>query len=504
MKTLVTGLVLVFLSIVKANEIVVAISSSPNSLVPFYSTDSNSQNINRLTHLSLVDFDKKLKIECILCKSYKQKYLGESEILEFELQKNFKYSDGQKITAKDVKDSIALFAENKIINSSFMGSFENLSKVELLDEYKIRLTYNSISPENLSNLNLVKIVKLKKVRENLEIEDVIGAGPFKILENGPLNIRLKSVSSSRPDFVFKVVKDETTLALKLINNEIDISVASMSARKIDWLIKNQERLVIHSMPSGNYIFLALNHKNESLKELKVRKAISHLIMKEKIIHHKLKNTVLLSRGMFSPAFVDMYQERPIDQFDPKNANKLLIEAGFKLDADKIWSKNGQKLILNWRVSNNKSSIEVAEAIKFFLEKNGILVNLMISEWGTFMSNYKKGNFDVLIAQWLGFNGPDMLRFVFHSENIPPKGGNRINYNNPRFDEIIDRAVKERDYKRALLDFKRADDLINLDYAYINLWHPNVLWLAKKCISHLELDPTASFRAFEKMEKNCEY
>jgi peptide/nickel transport system substrate-binding protein len=227
-------------------------------------------------------------------------------------------------------------------------------------------------------------------------------------------------------------------------------------------------------------------------------------MKEKIINHKLKSTVLLSRGMFSPAFAEMYQERPIDQFDPELAKKLLTEAGFKLDNDKVWSKNGIKFILNWRVSNNKSSIEVAETIKFFLEKNGILVNLIISEWGSFMSNYKKGNFDVLIAQWLGFNGPDMLRFVFHSENTPPKGGNRINYQNAKFDEIIDQAVRERDSKRAILDFKRADDLINLDYAYINLWHPNVLWLAKKCVSKLDLDPTASFRAFEKLEKNCEH
>jgi len=81
-------------------------------------------------------------------------------------------------------------------------------------------------------------------------------------------------------------------------------------------------------------------------------------------------------------------------------------------------------------------------MRHFLEKEGFKVNLSILEWGTYMSAFKSGNFDIVIGQWIGFTGPDMLKYAFYSKNIPPVGGNRISYNNPEFDKVIDEATVE--------------------------------------------------------------
>jgi len=72
-----------------------------------------------------------------------------------------------------------------------------------------------------------------------------------------------------------------------------------------------------------------NHKKEMFKDVKVRKAISFLIPRQDILKYKLKYTAILSNGMFSPAFSEMYVPGPFDPYDVFSARRLLSEAGYK-------------------------------------------------------------------------------------------------------------------------------------------------------------------------------
>jgi peptide/nickel transport system substrate-binding protein len=199
--------------------------------------------------------------------------------------------------------------------------------------------------------------------------------------------------------------------------------------------------------------------------------------------------------MFSPAFVEMYEETPIDSYNPSLAKKLLEEAGY--------GKNGRVLELDWKISNNKASIEVAEVIQHYFEKAGIKVNLSIQEWGTYMTSYKNGKFDVVVAQWVGFSGPDMLSFAYHSNSAPPKGGNRFGYKNAKVDLLLEQGNAEINNDKRTALFKKAQEIINNDYAVINLWHPNIIWIGSPCLKNVELVPTGSFESLPKVEKNCD-
>jgi peptide/nickel transport system substrate-binding protein len=154
------------------------------------------------------------------------------------------------------------------------------------------------------------------------------------------------------------------------------------------------------------------------------------------------------------------------------------------------------------VSNNKASIEIVDVLQHYLEKEGIIVNVSIQEWGTYMSAFKAGKFDVVVGQWVGFTGPDMLRFVFHSQYTPPKGGNRTGYNNPLLDSVLDKANVETDSIKRNVYYKQALKIINEDYATINLWHPNIIWIGRSCLSDIMLDSTGSFYPLKTLEKNC--
>lgn len=486
------------------DKISVAISSAPNNLVPFYSTDANSQNINRLVHKALIDFDEKMQYRCRACTKFEERFQGEKQILKFYLRKDLSFHDGTPVVAADVKKSWEYYAKNKALASTFSDSFENLREIKIIDDHTLEMVFSPFSLENMSNLGLLKIVKLKKLSgENLEPADVVGCGDYEIKKISPLEIVVEPRNSQKNSFIFKVVKDETTLALKLINREIDLSTASMSPRKINWLKEKHKELDVWEIPSSNYQYMGLNHKREKFQDLKVRQAISHLVPRDDLLKYKLKNTAVLSSGLFSPAFAELYEASPIDTYDPALASKLLAEAGWSKNKKGLLEKGGQVFEIDWKVSNNKSSIEIAEVMQHYLRQAGIKVNISIQEWGTFMSSFKSGNFDVVIGQWIGFTGVDMMKFVFHTKSVPPTGGNRVSYSNPRFDQLIDQAVMETQAQKRKELYREAQAIINQDYAYIHLWHPNIIWIGSHCLKNISLDPTGGFYPLLEVVKSHE-
>jgi peptide/nickel transport system substrate-binding protein len=502
-QTTVTLLSLLLFNTLYANEkINIAISATPTSLVPFYSTDANAQNINRLVHSALVDFNEKMQTVCKACDSYKELMSGDKQVITFKLKPSLTFTDGSFVKAIDVKNSFEYFARNEKINSTFIGSYETLENVNVIDDHTVEFIYKNFSLENLSNLALMKIVKLKNPnKDSFEPDDLIGCGEYVLQSIKPLEIVIAPRNPIKPTLVFKVVKDETTLALKLINKEIDLSVANMSPRKVFWL-KSQPGIKVWDMPSGNYQFMGLNHKHRLFQDIKVRQAFSLLIPRKEILEYKLKNTAVLSVGMFSPAFADLYDPVEIENHDVILARKLLDEAGWKKNKKGVLEKAGKPLEIDWKVSNNKASVEVVEVLQHFFQKEGMLVNVSIQEWGTYMSAFKSGKFDIVVGQWVGFSGPDMLKYVFHSSNVPPKGGNRIGYKNPAVDSLLDQATVETNAEKRTMLYKHASKMINKDYAAINLWHPNIIWIGRNCLSDIKLESSGSFYPLTTLEKNC--
>lgn len=482
-----------------------ALSSAPSNLSPFHSTDANSQNLNRLVHLSLTDFGKDMRFVCRLCVSYEERFEGERHIIRFQLDPKAKFWDGSPVVAKDVQNSWKYFTEEKKIKSIFRFAFSSIDEVVVVDDKTVDIIYKSFSLENLSNLALLKIIKIKNYNKlkSVELEDIIGAGPYKYNEIKTLEIYLEAVQEGLPELVFKVVRDETTLALKLMNEEIDLSLAKMSPRKVNWLEKRSNGLEFWSVPGATYVYLGLNHQSDFLSKKLARLALAHLIPKKDLIKYKLKGSATLATGLFSKAFEDYYIEEEGAEFNPEKASKIFKEMGYTKDEKGFWVKNKKRVTLDWKVSNNKSTIEIVEVIKNYLNKNGVVVNVTIQEWGTFMRSVKGGDFDIVMSQWVGFTGPDMLKFVFHSESTPPKGGNRGHFIDEKFDQLLRDAQREKDETKRNLLYKKAARRANSELAYINMWHPDVTWIGRRCLK-LEngIHSNGNFMALLDLKYDC--
>lgn len=485
----------------------IALSSNPLNLSPFFSTDANSQNINRLVHISLVDLNARMEFICRLCLYFSERIENKKHIFYFKLKKNIYFTDRTRVRAQDVKRSWQYFTEVKRIKSLFRFAFSKIESVKLIDDFTVEFIYRKYAEENLADLVLLKILKIphfEKIKR-VELAHIIGAGDYKYssIKEGRIDL-IPVGEKGHEKLSLYVVKDETTLALKLINGEIDLSLVQISSRKRQWLHKTQDKnLKLYSIKGSHYQYLGINHQHKYLKIRKMREALSLLIPRKSILKYKFKDMAELSNGFFSSVFSQLHDpSHPFDRYDPKRAVHLLKEIGFVYDKNRQLRKDGEILKLKWMLSNNKFMIEIATVIKAEFNKVGIGVDLIAQEWGAYMKAIKRGLFDLLMGQWVGFTGGGILKSVLETSSFPPKGRNRGLYSHPYFDEILSQinGVSTHLERQAL--YRKADAFASQDHAYISLWHPRIVWIAKKCLKNIKLLSNGSFLPLVNIRDEC--
>jgi peptide/nickel transport system substrate-binding protein len=492
---LILMLMLLFLNEQLLASITLGITSPPLNTNPFFATDANSQNLNRLTQLSLIDFDEKMNLVCVACESYSETISKNEHVVTFKLKKGLRFWDGSRITSEDIKRSWGYFIDTKR-KSAHVRAFQNIKEIIINNDQELTILFKIFSVENISNLALLKIQK--KISE----EEFIGAGTYRITVQKPLETVLEPVFDKKKEIlIFKVVKDETTLSLKLINKELDLLLGGISPRKVNWLKKNTNFLEFPMIPGTNYKYISFNHKHPLLRKKEIRKVFSLIIPRKDILKYKLHGTSVLSHGLFSPSFSKFFVKSQNYEKNLTLAEEILRNEGFR-KVNGLWKKDENILSFDWKVSNNKAAIEIVKLIRDQLKEFGVEIKISVQEWGTFMKNVKKGRFDIIMGQWIGFVGPDMMRFIWHSESIPPNGANRGYYLNPDFDALLDKAREELNETTRNALYKEAQLLAENDFVYLGLWHPNISWIKKKCITGLKLYPNGGFLGLKNLKNTC--
>ncbi len=487
-KILIISLIyLISISELAAHPLRVALSSAPNNLNPFYSYDANAQNLNRLLHLSLIDFTPQMRPYCRACERYEERIVGKKHILRFYLKHGLQFHDGTEITAKSIQKVVYYYQDEKVIKSGFRFAFKKIKDVKIIDNYTVEFIYEKYDPDHISDLVLLKLIKLSTLNDGKSLKKIIGAGPFVLIKLDELEIELQEYQGVRR-ILFKVVKDETTLALKLLHNEIDISVIDFSPRKLLWL-KRQHRFNFKSVPGVALQYVAINEKNPLLAKREMRQVLKDIIPIRDLVKYKLHGNAIAATGFFPPAFSDFYQS--VDNSSKINRiDKLLKQIGAVKHNQKWYWKN-RIIKFDWLVVNNKNSIEIARVIKSYIERYGITINVITQEWGSYYKRFKRGDYDLLMGRWVGFTGPSILRYAFHSSKLAPKGGNRIYYVNHQVDKLLDRGLSEVDHQKQVKLIKKVLNILDKDIAYIYMWYPQVNWVMQQEIEVPALFPNGN-------------
>lgn len=452
------------------------------SFDPRQNLDANSQYLESLVHCSLVEFDQEGSTTLSLAD--KATWSEDGLSLTMQIKDKALFSNGDNVTAKDV----AATYQSLIANPSFArhSSFKGIRSITTNQDDKVIFNLTEQDATFLSNL-VVGIIpsKLAQSKDKLSFK-VPGCGPFVITSKSIGGIMLKAnphykmgPAPSTDQIFIKIVKSEKTRLAKLRTGELDIVQNLIGRHLVQTIEKRYPRLKVQKKPALKTSYIGFNTKDPILKNRLVRQGISYAIDRQPIIHHILADLAVPAMTLLPPRSAYFNENIKKINFDLKKANKLLDEAGFP-------KKGDHRFVLSYKVTTDATSLQIAKAIASQLKKVGIKVKVESMEWGRFAQDIAAGRAQMWGLKWIGFKDPDIYRYAFSTESIPPQGGNRGHYSNPELDQLLEKGRKTLDSEKRRMVYNKVQDIIAHDCPYVFLWHEENFAIVNKKLEGFKL------------------
>ena len=469
------------------NVLILGTTNSATNLDPRVGTDEASQKIHQLIFNTLVHIDSQLRVVPELAEA-----IEHPDPLTYiaRLRHGVLFQNGRELTSDDVVYTFRSFLDPTFKGRS--GAYRVLAAVNPLDQYTVEFKLKS--PLNSFPINLVMGI-VQSGSGSANARTPIGTGPYRLKEFIPDDhVSLAAFDQyfgGRPrndGIVLKVIPDDTMRGLELRKGSVDLIVNDLSP-DIVWQLQREGRLHVETAPGTDYAYIGLNLNDPILSHVEVRKAIGYAIDRDAIVKYLRRGFATTAVGIVPP--MSWAFEHNVFDFthDPAEAGRLLDAAGFP-DPD------GPGPLPRFRLSLKTSTTEVyriqAAAIQHDLARVGIAIDVRSSEFQTLSADVLRGNFQMYTLQFVGVTDPDILRLVYHSQQVPPTGLNRVRYRNSDVDRLIEEASAAVDDQQRRAYYAEAQQRIAQDVPYIALWYKTNVAIFQPDIRGVTLSPIADF------------
>jgi len=466
-----------------------ALSTAPINLDPRFATEAVSTRINRLLYRALVDFNEQwLPVPDLA--TWEQ--LSPTQYRFHLGQAGRQFHDGSYLRAQDVKATYDFILAPEHA-SPHRGSLEMIQAITVVNEDTIDFMLkqpDALFPGRL----VVGIVPQRLIQSQHPLnKQPIGSGAFQFLQWPQANhLYLKRIVDGQ-NVEFLEIKDPVVRVLKLLRGEVDILQGDLAPELVNWLAKRSE-VKISNRQGTDFTYLGFNLQDSVTKLWTVRQAIAYAINREEIIRYVMGNTAQVAHSFLLPPRHWASSAKLFDDaYQPEKARVLLAQAGFS-------EKTPLRLI--YKTSNNPSRIRIASVIQQQLANVGIEVTLRTYDWGTFYGDIKAGRFQMFSLSWIGIKMPDIFRYAFHSEAVPPKGANRGRLHNSQIDALIEQAEQAASLSQQAKLYQQLQALLFAEWPYVPLWFEDYVLATRRCIDGYQLAPDGNYDGLTKVSSKC--
>jgi peptide/nickel transport system substrate-binding protein len=422
--------------------------------------------------------------------------------ITYKLRKGVKWHDGTDFTCDDL-----VFTWKTITtpnNGSLDASTYNaLESVTCPDPNTAVLKFKSFKADWIRLFSGIGYIFPRNAGKAEELKTwafnraPIGTGPFKVTEfvtgDHITLVRNDNYWQQGKPYLDKVIVrivPSSEVAKQLMKNgEADIMWNNTEADIPELEKMTNVKLFSAPQPGGERLILNLVKPGDPadnktphpiLGDLRVRQAIAYGIDKQTIIDKLLYGKALPGSSELN---TDPYNCTDIKAFpyDPAKAKQLLDDAGWKVGADGIRVKDGQRLRLKYQTTTgNKlredSQVLIVEnmkaiGIEFYIENQPS--SLLIGSWAA-NSPRKKGNYDIIMYTTNAAIDPHSQMYnYFDSKSIPsPDNQGGVNYsrwNDPETDKLIEQAGSIPDWPQRKALYCQAAERVVEGASHIYLY-----------------------------------
>ncbi|BCN32432.1 ABC transporter substrate-binding protein [Anaeromicropila herbilytica] len=395
----------------------------------------------------------------------------DGKVYTFTLRDGVKFHNGKLVTVDDLIYSVKRCAglldktDKSIVVEPALSNIQDVVKV---DDKNIEIVLKEANTELLGYLTFAIIPKDYKD----EATKPIGTGPFKFESYTPLESLVVTKNEDYYDnkkpyldkVTFKIVANTDSAFLELKSGAIDI---------FPYLTDDQANQLADTfnIKTGNMNLvqaLFLNNAVEPFNNPKVRQALSYAVDKKAILDMVAGgkgNTI--GTNMFH-AF-SKYYEKSLDKvytFDVQKAKDLLAEAGYPDGFDMTITVP----------SNYQYHVDTAQVLVEQLKAIGVNAKIEQVEWASWLSDvYTNRNYQSTI---IGVDAKLAPRDVLE-RYASTASGNFINYKNPDYDKILDKAIKTTNDDEKVTLYKELETLLTNDAASVYIQDPPLLVAVNK-------------------------
>lgn len=190
-----------------------------------------------------------------------------------------------------------------------------------------------------------------------------------------------------------------------------------------------------------------------------------------------------------PTFAYDPSTEQLYSFDPEKAKQILDGAGWKPGSDGIRAKGSQRLEINFPIISRPRDKAMAESVQASLHDVGIDLMVNPLERAAAREAYTQNRYDVSFM-WFSYGDPDVLRTLFHSDNI--QAFNRSRYQVPEVDKMLEEAAGSTDTNHRADLYKQIQQRVLKDTAIVPLVDTLVYNAKRAEIQGEILDALASY------------
>lgn len=456
------------------------LAAAPITLDPRFATDATSARINRLLYVRLVEFDDAAR---------PVPGVAEWEVLSpthyrFRLRDDRRpFHDGTPLQAEDVRATYASVLD-PAINSPHRGSLEMIDRVEVVGPDTVDFHLQHADPLFPGYL-VIGILPAEELAGQRDFaRRPLGSGAFDFLDwpaEGLLQLRRLGDGQR---FSFVQVSDSTVRVLKLLRGEIDLLQNDLPQELVRYL-ERQEGVNVRHREGSNFSYLGFNLDDPALQDVRVRRAVAHALDREAIVRHLFGGKTRLAEGLLPPEHWAGNPDLEGYAYDPERARALLAEVGYGPE---------RPLQLVYKTTSDPFRVRIATILQQQLRQVGIDVSLVSFDWATFYADIKAGRFQLYSLSWVGIKSPDIFRYVFHSEAVPPAGANRGRYVDAGTDRLIEAAEQTSDLEQRAQLYRQLQAHLLATLPYVPLWYEGHFYAARDGIRGYQLSADGNYDA----------
>lgn len=480
-------------------QVVVAIEGDVDSFNPLFAEDVTAGEINDLLFPGLLSVkfksaDGTKEYGPLLASSWE--YENGNRDIRFHLRTDASWSDGARITSRDVRLSYTLYGDTAVA-SVRQTSVEGLRRtpdgrpdvaraIETVDDSTVIFHFDHPYAGQLFDAGLPILpahifenLPRTGLRDGTTGRQPVGAGPFLLKVWKPMEeVRLVPNGTSRlphpgklSEVIFRVVPDYHSRLMQLRSGEIDVfpyvnvddalelakaapqfEIVSLGERFYDAINWNNIDPLEYDRSHGKHI-----QPHPLFGSAKVRRALTLSINRKEIVDTYLHSYGRECIGPVSPLFRWAYNDSlPPLPFDPKKASELLREEGWRdTDGDGVLDRNGTKFSFTLKVpAGNQLRATIATIVQRALRTMGAEMKIEQVERSAFWNAVGGKQFDACIA---GFSVPLQMQLdEMWGSDLERSRFNIPSFRNRRADEILAgarRVARETDYAASWKEFQ---------------------------------------------------